>query len=214
MNWSPDKHYQSRSVALDYDKLRFTSLSGRIFNFLEKRAISKCFSNLSRGSTIVDIPCGTGRLAETLLHFGYTVHGMDISAEMLEVAKRRLEDADVRFRIEVADAKHVMENHPTSDGALCARFLMHFPLPEQIMFLKGVVALSKSVVVINHCLDSPHQRLRRRLKKMLGHRPSARFPVTNRDMATLLRKAGLHETKRYRLWSPISEAVYIVAEKN
>ena len=90
---------------------------------------------------------------------------------------------------------------------------MHFALPEQIEFLSGVAALSQSIVVINHSLDSSYQRVRRWFKRLLGHQASANFPITNRDIKTLLQASGLRETKRYRLLSPISEAVYIVAEK-
>lgn len=213
MSWVPEDNYQSRASAVEYDKVRFTSLSGRVFNFLEKRAIAKCFSGLAKGKTIVDIPCGTGRLAETLLNAGYKVHGMDISAEMLEVAKKRLKFADSRFTTEVADAKKTDGEHASYDAALCARVLMHFPLAGQIEFLKGVARLSESVVVINHSLDSGYHRLRRRFKGVLGHQPSANFPITNRDIKSLLQASGLRETKRYRLLSPISEAVYLVAEK-
>ena len=213
MTWVPEQNYQSRASALEYDKVRFTSVPGRVFNFLEKRTIAKCFSSLPKGLTVVDIPCGTGRLAETLLHSGYKVHGMDISGEMLEVAKKRLQFAQSRFTCEVADARKATGEHAIYDGALCARVLMHFPLSEQIEFLSGVAALSQSVVVINHSLDSSYQRLRRWFKRLLGHQASANFPITNRDIKTLLQASGLRETKRYRLLSPISEAVYIVAEK-
>jgi len=48
---------------------------------------------------------------------------------------------------------------------------------------------------------------------LLGHQESARYPITNREIKALLDGAGLHEVKRHRLFSPISEAVYIVAEK-
>lgn len=213
MSWIPEQNYQSHAAAVEYDKVRFTSVPGRVFNFLEKRTIAKCFSSLPKGLTVVDIPCGTGRLAETLLRSGYKVHGMDISGEMLEVAKKRLQFAHSQFTCEIADARKVAAEHATYDGALCARVLMHFPLPEQIEFLSGVAALSQSVVVINHGLDSSYQRLRRWFKRLLGHQPPARFPITNRDIQTLLKMSGLRETKRYRLLSLISEAVYIIAEK-
>lgn len=213
MSWVPEDNYQSRASAVEYDKVRFTSLSGRVFNHLEKRAIAKCFSALPKGKTIVDIPCGTGRLAETLLNAGYKVHGMDISGEMLEVAKKRLKFADTRFTTEVADAKNAGADHAIYDAALCARVLMHFPLAGQIEFLAGVAKLSQSTVVINHSLDSGYHRFRRRFKGLLGHQPSANFPITNRNIKALLKGAGLREIKRYRLISPISEAVYIVAEK-
>lgn len=213
MNWNPDLHYKNQSVALEYDRVRFSSLPGRIFNALEKRTIVKCFATLPTGKTIVDMPCGTGRLAEALLRHGYKVHGMDISGEMLKVAQARLNTYDDRFTTEVADAKHLTKDAAGYDGALCARVLMHFPLEQQIEFLTGVGQLSRGRVVINHSLSSPYQRLRRRIKRFLGHQESARHPITNKEIKLLLHGAGLREVGRYRLWSLISEAIYIVAEK-
>lgn len=213
MNWNPDDYYKSSAVAADYDDSRFSSIPGRVFNFLEKRKITKCFSGYPAPKTIVDVPCGTGRLAETLLKHGYTVHGLDISEEMLKASKQRLQAYGARFTCEVADAKSLPEAIPAYDGALCARVLMHFPLNQQIEFLTGVTRLSRSVVVINHSLDSSYQRIRRWLKRLLGHQASARFPITNQNIKRLLHDAGLREVRRYRLLPLISEALYIVAEK-
>lgn len=213
MNWNPEQHYQSHAVATDYDRARFSSLAGRVFNRLEKQTVVKCFATLAGGAPLVDVPCGTGRLAEALLESGYRVHGMDISDEMLGIARQRLARFDGGFTTEVADAKAPTPAHALYDGALCARVLMHFPLEQQIAFLAGVAKLSRSLVVINHSLSSPYQRLRRRVKHWLGHQASARFPITNAEIRRLLEGAGLREVRRYRQWSLISEAVYIVAER-
>lgn len=213
MNWSPDEHYQSRRVASEYDRKRFASVPGRVFNHLEKRTIVKCFARVPKGLTIADAPCGTGRLAEPLLAAGYRVHGLDISDEMLEVARQRLRDFPGRFVCEVVDIKASRPREPLYDAALCARVLMHFPLDQQIEFLTGVAKLSRSIVVINHSLDSGYQRFRRRVKHWLGHQASANHPVSNADIKVLLRQSGLREVRRYRLVSLVSEAIYIVAER-
>jgi ubiquinone/menaquinone biosynthesis C-methylase UbiE len=213
MNWNPDEHYKSHQVAAEYDKRRFSSFPGRVFNYLEKRMIGKCFRGVATTQKIVDVPCGTGRLAEALLAYGYSVHGMDISEQMLDVARQRLSTYGSRFTTEAADVKKLPAQVEMYDGALCARVLMHFPLDQQIEFLTGVARLSGSVVVINHSLDSGYQRLRRRLKRLLGHQESAGHPINNRDISVLLKNSGLREVKRRRLLPIISEAVYIVAKK-
>lgn len=213
MSWNPDEHYKSHRVAVEYDKRRFSSVAGRVFNHLEKRMIAACFHGVAKAKKIVDVPCGTGRLAEALLANGYSVHGMDISEEMLLVAKQRLGPYGSMFTTEVADVKRLTADVQTYDGALCARVLMHFPLYQQIEFLTGVARLSRSIVVINHSLDSSYQRLRRRFKRLLGHQESALHPISNSDIHVLLKSAGLREIKRRRLFSMVSEAVYIVAEK-
>jgi 2-polyprenyl-3-methyl-5-hydroxy-6-metoxy-1,4-benzoquinol methylase len=213
MNWNPDEHYKNQKVADEYDRRRFSSPAGRVFNYLEKRVITRCFASLPKGGIIADAPCGTGRLAEPLLAAGYRVHGLDISDEMLDVARRRLRGFTDRFTCEVVDVKTSRPLEPLYDAALCARVLMHFPLDQQIEFLAGVAKLSRTTVVINHSLDSVYQRLRRRTKRLLGHQPSANHPVSNADIKELLQKSGLREVRRYRLVSLVSEAVYIVAER-
>lgn len=213
MAWKADDYYKSNDVATEYDKSRFSSIPGRIFNHLEKRIISNCFSGLTKGQTIADAPCGTGRLAEMLLADGYRVHGIDISEAMLLVAQQRLRAYQSAFTIEVSDVKKLPLGESTYDAALCARVLMHFALDEQVAFLAGVASLSRSTVVINHSLDSAYQRFRRRVKGLLSRQEPARFPTSDANIKVLLERAGLREVKRYRLFPPISEAVYIVAEK-
>lgn len=211
MNWNPDEHYKSQTVAADYDASRFSSIPGRVFNFLEQRIVAKCFSRLPRGSTIADAPCGTGRLAGALLDAGYKVHGLDISQAMLDVARKRLASYGPAFTCQVADLKKNPPSEALYDGALCARVLMHFPLDEQIRFLSGVTQMSRSVVVINQSLDSGYQRFRRGLKRRLGHQPPANYPIGNKEIRVLLQKSGLREVARHHLLPLVSEAVYIVA---
>jgi len=211
-DWDANSHYQDAEVARRYDAARFSSLAGRVFNNWERRVVVRAFCGLSPGSHIADIPCGTGRLAEALLVAGYRVHGMDISSQMLDVAHERLSRFGTAFTSEVADAKHLDTLDRRFDGVLCARVLMHFELDEQMSFLKGVATLGARKIVINHSFDSPYQRLRRSIKRWLGHQMPARRPVANDEIQVLLAAAGLRETRRLRLNPLVSEAVYIVAE--
>jgi 2-polyprenyl-3-methyl-5-hydroxy-6-metoxy-1,4-benzoquinol methylase len=215
MEWDPVTHYQDIAVAERYDRERFSRLTGRIFNALEKRAVRKAFGGSEpRAKVIVDIPCGTGRLAEALLEDGYDIVGIDISPAMLDVAKRKLQRFGNRFRTKVGDVKDVARREPLAyDGALCARVLMHFPLDDQIQFLKSVGALSRGSVVFSQSLSTPYQRLRRSIKRLIGNPPPANFPITESQLALLLRGANLKEVRRVRVASLISEGAYIVAER-
>lgn len=132
---------------------------------------------------------------------------------MLTIARQRLAKYSDHFTTEVGDAKQ-LDQHPVQyDAALCARVLMHFPLEQQIHFLRGVSSLSNGLVVINHSLNSRYQRFRRLIKKLLKHQASVNYPVTDEELNTLLSSAGLKEIKRYRMLPIISEAIYVVASK-
>lgn len=48
------------------------------------------------GGEVADVGCGTGRLAPYLIALGLTPHGVDLSPEMVRVARREVPGADFR----------------------------------------------------------------------------------------------------------------------
>lgn len=214
MNWDPVNHYNDVKVAEDYDRVRFDSLAGRVFERLERNNIRKAFRSVPKSSTILDLPCGTGRLAHALLDDGYTIVGADISPAMLEVAKRRLARFGDRFSTLVADVRELAKSQPKSfDSALCARVLMHFPVAEQIEFLGSVARLTRGPVVFTQSLNTPYHRTRRQLKRMLGdpHTP-AQYPITEAELTQLLKGANLVEKFRLRPMALVTEQIIVFAE--
>ena len=213
MDWDPVTHYKEIAVAERYDRERFSRLSGRVFNALEKYHMRRAFKRISRNATIMDLPCGTGRFAEVLLEEGFKVVGIDISAAMLEVARRKLQRFGGRFETRVADVLDLAkQERKCYDVALCARVLMHFPLEEQITFLRSVAELTKGQVVFTQSLSTPYQRFRRRIKRLIGNPPPATYPITETELKTLLAGAGLKEVGRLRPMALLTEAIYVIAE--
>lgn len=213
MEWNPTTHYKDVAVAERYDRERFGGFAGRMFNALEQRAIARAFRGVPRSSVVLDVPCGTGRLAERLLEDGFRVVGADISQPMLDVAARKLARFGARFERIVGDVHELAQRAPGAyDVALCARVLMHFELPQQIAFLRSVARLAKGTVVFSQSISTPYQRARRRVKRLLGNRPPAMHPLTAAELAQLLAGAGLREVRRVRVASAISEGMFVVAE--
>jgi 2-polyprenyl-3-methyl-5-hydroxy-6-metoxy-1,4-benzoquinol methylase len=213
MDWNPTTHYKDVLVAERYDRERFNGLAGRVFNGLEQRAIRRAFGRTPRSALVMDLPCGTGRLAETLLGEGFRVLGIDISGAMLQVARRKLARFGDRFDTLVADVHELARDKgPFCDVALCARVLMHFPLEQQIAFLRSVAMLTRGTVVFSQSLSTPYQRARRGVKRLLGSHPPAMYPITEDDLAHLLEGAGLREVRRYRVARLVSEGMFVVAE--
>lgn len=209
--WDPTNHYKEVEIAEKYDAVRFSSTAGKVFNRLEKNTVCAAFAGIPVGTKILDVPCGTGRLAEALLEAGYKVQGADISAAMLDVASKKLARFGDKFQTTVSDVRDLAKIEPKShETALCARVLMHFPLDEQIGFLKAVAALTKGRVVFTHCYDSPYQRFRRNVKAMFGLQPSATHPISNDHIKKLLAATGLKELRRHRFLPFISEAIIVV----
>jgi SAM-dependent methyltransferase len=79
------KQAYGKTFAQVYNK-RWTgfaiSMAPRIEALLQSKAESD-----SLPKTLLDICCGTGQLAQYFLGKGYTVHGIDLSPYMLEIAR-------------------------------------------------------------------------------------------------------------------------------
>jgi len=209
---APRHYYKDKNIAKNYDQERFSSLAGRAFNELEKRYIRKAFRALDCNATIVDVPCGTGRLAEALLDEGFRVIGMDISAAMLEQAQLRLTRFGERFTCRVVDMLNPhLVIHERYEAALCARVLMHFPLDDQIIFLRNVASMVSERVVFTQSWVSSYQRARRRIKRLLHHQAPVNYPISSIDLTRLLSGAGLRELKRIRPCSLLTEEIIVIA---
>ncbi|HET8551487.1 MAG TPA: class I SAM-dependent methyltransferase [Gammaproteobacteria bacterium] len=210
----PIHHYQQKSIAETYDAIRFSSIAGKAFDALEKHYVRTAFRGLAPNSTIVDAPCGTGRLAEVLLEDGYRVAGVDISSAMLAQAQRKLARFGERFSWRTADMmRHESLPPDNYDAALCARVLMHFPPDRQIVFLRNIAAITTGRIVFTHSWTSSYQKTRHRVKRLLRHQVPVRYPVSKNGLADLLDGAGLRELGRLRPCPPLTEEIIIVAQR-
>jgi ubiquinone/menaquinone biosynthesis C-methylase UbiE len=67
-----------------------------------------------RGEPVIEVGCGTGRLLEHLARKGVNVVGVDLSPEMLSLARRRLDRLGPKCRLLRADAAVL----PLADGSV------------------------------------------------------------------------------------------------
>lgn len=211
--FNPTDAYKERQIAENYDRERFSDLPGRVFDKAEKRALRKVLGSLPHDSLILDVPTGTGRLAETILDMGHRVVGVDISQAMLDVAMRKLQRFGERYTAMAGDAYDLPFEANHFDAVVCARVLMHFPLDHQARFLQSVARVSKGPVYFNQSLLTPYHRARRGFKRLFKTRAPAAFHITPSDLGQLLRDAGLEERARLSVFPFVSEAVFFDCRK-
>lgn len=97
----------------DYDK--FVNWEGRLafeLPFLEQQM------QAAPGKSVLDAACGTGMHAIALAQRGYAAAGADLSAGMIEQARRNAEAAGVRVDLRAAGFGGLAETFPRPFGAL------------------------------------------------------------------------------------------------
>lgn len=80
----------------------------------------KCFEKFGGNvKKAVDIGCGTGSVTVELARRGYTMTGVDISAEMLSLAQKKAEDAGVFVRFAEQNMAH-LDVGGSADAVICS----------------------------------------------------------------------------------------------
>jgi SAM-dependent methyltransferase len=171
---------------------------------------------LGRGvpRSVLDVPCGTGRLSAHFLALGATVRSADLSPSMRAEAERRLAG---RAGWLGAFAFDLDEDPPprgwVSDLVVCFRFLHHLPGESaRARVLSTLASLSsRDVLVSFHHPVSVHQAARA-ARRVLTRRRGDRYAVTARRLEAEARGHGLRRVRtcalgRYRrdLWATLFE---------
>jgi len=104
----------------------------------------KATLELPRGAAIADIPSGDGRLSIALAREGYRVYGVDISADIIRVAKEAATRSEVDVDFRVQDMKSLTWSSEL-DGAFCfGNSFAYFDDADNALFLRGIFRALKT----------------------------------------------------------------------
>lgn len=177
---------------MDFDKLadRYLGATARQYNInrdhtekwdREQAAIGGILATLARGSTLVDIPVGTGRFFELYARHGLRATGLDISPDMLEEARGNAKSAGLAIELRKSDIRRIDAGDGAFDTALCVRFMNWVDIAGLDVALSELARVSRRdlVCTIRHYapvrdLELPTLRGARRLARQLYTRVKKR----------------------------------------
>ena len=214
MSFNPQTHYQNKNIATNYDRERFASLAGQTFQRAELKCLEQIVQRLPSRGTLLDVPCGTGRIAEVLVNWGFQVTAADISGEMIDVARQRIANAGGYLPALRASADGLPFPNESFDAVISMRFLPHISDESRRLMLREMARVSKRWVIFSNSFSSSWYRGRRLVKRYLGHQAPTRYPVTEDDLMEDLRFADLTEITRLWTFRFVSEEILVLCEKN
>jgi SAM-dependent methyltransferase len=143
--------YKNPSAADRYAGL-YQTPAGRRRHFREEGCIAKGLAGVPKGSRVLDLPCGAGRMYPLLKRLGYQVTEADGSPSMLEYARRNAEKFPHNHTDEfvIADAFHTPFEDGQFDAVVCNRLIHHFPEPQvRQQLLRELGRISRGPIVIS-----------------------------------------------------------------
>lgn len=120
--------YDFDKIARTYDRLNRVMTLG-LDRRWRKRAAHEVVSGQWSEVCVLDVACGTGDMAVSLAERGCTVTGVDLSEEMLAIAKVKSER--LKVKVEIADAENLPFEDESFDGVTCAFGVRNFVHLEQ-----------------------------------------------------------------------------------
>ena len=117
------KHYDT--IAKKYDELYFE-------DFSDKKFIDEFLSLLPENTKILDIGCGSGQFTKYFSEKGFTTIGIDVSEEMLKIARKKVLNCEFKFM----DMRELEFNNEEFDGLFVFYSLYHLSKKDVPLALK------------------------------------------------------------------------------
>jgi len=158
----------------------------------EWRLLAGLLDGLERPGRALDLPCGTGRVAERLVERGIPTLCADLSPAMRRETEARLAGREGYLGVEAVDLEGPPRPEHASDLVVCFRFLHHLPGPEArrrvLEHLRGVTR--RDLLLSFHHPVSLHN-LSRALRRVLTRRSGDRHVITLGRLRREARASGL-----------------------
>lgn len=218
-HWSHERtidRFDSPVVAAKYPTAYGNSFRDR----REKACLEKALQGIPKGSRILDLPCGAGRLTRLLVEAGMQVTGADSSPHMVEHAQQNWRNLcakspsyDHAVRFEVRDVMDTGYGDGEFDAVFCNRLFHHFnDAATRVEALKELRRISKTAVVVSFFNSFALDAVRFRLKYWLRRtKPLDRIPIPLDDFATDVHAAGMEIDSTIPVLWGVSPMWYVVA---
>jgi SAM-dependent methyltransferase len=135
--------FRDAAYAAEYDRTRFGGLFGGIKNYTALRLLQRCLDEVRPAGPVLDLPCGTGRLASVLRERGVRAVGVDQSLAMLAHARAKGAETLVAAR-----AEELPFRDGALDGVVSLRFFHYLPGDLRVRMLAEMSRVTRRFAIL------------------------------------------------------------------
>jgi ubiquinone/menaquinone biosynthesis C-methylase UbiE len=158
----------------------------------EAALLRRLLEGTQLGERILDVPCGTGRLAALFGELGLRYSGCDAAHGMLLEARHSCQQL-VQGRLpELPFADQ------SFDSVICFRYLHHAPPVRQSAVLAELARLARRHLMVSAFHPISAHELQRKLRVAFRRKERGRWPTAPRELDAQLAGCGFHPLRHVR----------------
>jgi ubiquinone/menaquinone biosynthesis C-methylase UbiE len=171
----------------------------------EAALVARAVHGIPREESLLDLPCGAGRMAVVLARLGFTrITAADVSPAMLGLARARFEQERLEIPLRAADAERLPFADREFDNVFCFRLFHHFPTGAmRAIVARELCRVAARRVIVSYLDARSFTSRKRQLERALKPRPPSKFTQTPAEMAALFAGTGFErraDRARLPLW--------------
>ena len=209
--------YTDLEAAAKYNRKNRGSRKDR----LEKVCVLKAFNDLPKGSHVLDLPCGAGRMTHFLFDMGFSVTAADYSEHMVQFADEYFQkeggvgSSGNTVTFEQQDVMNISHPDDTFDAILCNRLLHHYPSQETRRdVLRELARVNRGPLMVSFFSSGNVSTFRAALKhKLRGEAYVRRIPIPLAEFEEDLHESGLQIDEVYYAQRFVSSQTYVKASR-
>jgi SAM-dependent methyltransferase len=208
--------YRSDARAADYQRYQKKAWTwGRLVTWREQRRIAGVLRayTWTPADRVLDVPAGTGILADVLAGFPFSVVASDISREMMALGRHEYA-RDRLLGCLQGDITQMPFRPGSFSCVLTLGFLHRVPVDVKRSALREIASLSSRLVIVTCSVDTLGQRLKQRAIAWLRPRHvPAPCPVPLSDLVAECEAHGLRVARAFMVLPFLSSEAVLVLEK-
>jgi len=212
--------YQDEEYAKYYKNqyagpIRPANIPAKLITWRQRRCVELALGRCNPlPETLLDIPCGTGKLAQVLRGQPISVVGADISLEMIHLAIEDYTALDSFNGFVIMDAAKCALPDESFDCVICLALLHRVPKDVRNMITRELARVSRRYLITSYGFVDGFQKTRLKMRRMLLRNDSVPYPITLRRLTNELTETGLDVVKVYRVLPIFSSEAILLLEKS
>ena len=187
----------------------------RFVTWREKKCVEKAFGSceIDKDDIIIDLPCGTGILADEVIAAGGAVIAADISVAMMEIAGEHYSATQFKGFMN-ADITHIPLRQESIACAIVIGLMHRVPPEVRVAALNELSRITFRYIVVSFSVDTFLQKIKKRLLRWLfSEKILAPSPERFSEICAIVDASGMQVSGVFRPMPFFSSEIILLLKK-